>query len=279
MFSRRKSIAFAVSAAAVAALGLSVYTASADATAAPSYTCTGDGASVPGGTYSSLTIKGNCNVDDGDVHVVNNVTLKPNAALWQIWVGSDLTVGGSVSAGKNTTLVLGCGYGFFCYNVEGVATANIQHDIVTAGANTVQVVFSHIGGSVTQTGGGGGNNANTCEEVNADVSLSVTEPESTYYEDTIGGDVTITGVHTCFLEIYGSSIGQSVTYTGNKTYFSNGNEIEANHIARNLACVGNVPPPVDFGDTNFVAGLATGQCKNMASGITTTTVTVAAPRG
>lgn len=280
MFTKRKSIAFTGAVAAVAALGLSVYTASAGATGAPSYTCTGG--SIPGGTYSSLIVNGNCNVDDGDVHVVNNVTLKPNASLWVNFGGNNLTVGGSIQAGKNTNLILGCfGYAGTCFDnreESAMATATVKHDVVTSGARVVAIQGSHIGGSITQTGGGGGDDARTCE-VNPQVSQSFDPPQSYYDSNSIGGDVTITGVHTCNLYLYNNSVGLSVTYTGNKTYETDGNKIDGNGIGRNLACVGNVPPPHVDNAYNYVHGLATGQCKNLVVPTTTTTATDGAPLG
>lgn len=286
MFSRRKSIAIAASAAAVAALGLSVYTASAGATAAPPYTC--QGGSIPGGTYSSLIVKGNCNVDDGDVRVVGDVSVQANASLFAVFGGSDLNIGGSLRAGKNATVVLGCDpYDFTCFGESadqqegGSSTTTIQHDLVASGARAILVHDSHIGGSVTQTGGGGGLSCGDGEMV-ADVSLSIEPPYTTYSDTNIGGDLTITGVHTCWMGITRVDVGLSMTYTGNKTGDPDGNEVVTNHIVRNLACVGNVPAP-QIGDSggslNFVGGLATGQCKKLAGVVKTITGTDEAPRG
>jgi hypothetical protein len=280
MFSRRKSIAFAAAAAAVAALGLSVYTASAGATAAPPYTC--NGGSIPGGTYSSLIVNGNCNVDDGTVHVIGDVTVKPNASLIAAFGGSDLIVGGSVNAGKNTNLVFGCSpYDFTCYGESqgGYSTTTIQHDLVATGARAILVHGAHIGGSVTQTGGGGGL---ACGEPGAAPAVFVTiNPAYTTYSDTsIGGDLTITGVKTCWLGVTRVDVGMSMTFTGNKTGDSDGNELVSNHIVRNLACVGNRPAPQigdSGGNLNFVGGLATGQCKKLAGVVKTTTFTDDAP--
>jgi hypothetical protein len=252
----RKWVSRAVAVAAAAGFAVVAQTGTANAQAAP-YTC--HGGTVPSGTYSTLTVTGTCFVD-GDVYVNGDVTVTSNAALIQEDY-SYLWVGGSIGAGSGAVLELGC-EDFTC-------SAYIAHDLVASGANAVIVHDSYIGGSANQTGGGGGTQ---CPVFEAGIQPAIADGPgfSTYSDTTIRGNLTITGVRTCWMGLTRIWVGGSVTYTGNVTGDPDGNEIVSNYIKRNLACVGNRPAPQvgdSGGSLNQVNGIASGQCADLVGGV------------
>src|ERR1051325_3292975 len=93
--------------AAVALLAAFLPTTAATATAAQgqAYSCTGG--SIPGGSYSSVTISGVCAVDAGSV-TAQRVTVTDSGVLIAAFGGSDLTVGQNLRVSSNGVLVLGC---------------------------------------------------------------------------------------------------------------------------------------------------------------------------
>ena len=84
---------------------------------------------------------------------------------------------------------------------------------------------------------------------------------------TIGGNLTITGLQTCFLGVIRNTIKQNFVLNGNVDANPDGNELADNSIGHNLNCEGNSPIP-QIGDSggglNMVFGRANGQCGNPA---------------
>lgn len=248
-----------VAAGALVAFGAQAGVASATPT---SDTCTGG--SVAPGTYTSLTITGMCLVDSGDVTVQHSLVVAPGGALGAMFGGSDLAVGQNVSVGRGGILVLGCEpEAFTCFNDSQDNPTMSTHDTVggnlTAdGALMMLVHGNEIDGNVTQAGGGGGV---TCD-------LQPLGPDgppaySTYEDNHIGGNATITGVHTCWMGFIRNTVANNVTYVGNVLADPDGNEVVTNTIGRNLNCAGNDPTPQvgdSGGNPNTVGGRANGQC-------------------
>lgn len=245
------------------------------AAAASNATC--PGGSVAPGTYASLTIAGFCAIDSGDVTVQGNVTITPGGGLNAAFSGSNLTVGGSLNVNTGL-LVLGCEpQAFPCFNdpspqtggTRGFQTAHRVGEGLRA-TNAILVLVHHttIFDGVSQTGGGGGL---PCTPL-----FFQGPPAYTTYEDnTIHGDVTVSGLHTCWAGFFRNEVFGDVSWNGNITWDGtlpdnpavngddDGNEIATNTIHGDLACFGNTPA-IQFGDSggtpSTVFGDAEGQC-------------------
>jgi hypothetical protein len=240
------------------------------------------GGSVATGTYSSLTISGICAIDNGNVTVLGNLTLGPNAGLNAALGGFDLHVGGNLLVGSGAILVLGCEpFAFPCFNDPNQQTGtpgfqthdSVGHNLVADGALMMLVHASSIGGQIVQSGGGGGVNCDTFP-----FGPNGPPAYTTYEDNTVGANVIVDGVHTCWDGFFRNTVAGNVNWNNNITWdgtpefsFSDtllhgdedGNEITTNTISGNLNCFGNFPA-IQFGDSggipNTVAGKVRGQC-------------------
>jgi hypothetical protein len=245
--------------------------ASARSKPAGAYTCRGP--SIPAGTYSTVTVTGTCQVNDGFV-VTGGITIQAGAALVAAFGRNDvsghgasgLTDYGNVNIGSNGTLVLGCEpTAFPCFDdpnpkkptlvVNGIVGGSI---IATAPLGVI-VHATQIGYDVLQTGGGGGI---TCKPVG--VFKAFGSPAYSDYEDnTIGGNLSITGLRTCWLGAIRDGVGGSLDVLHNTSADPDATEILTDRVAGNLICAGNSPAE-QYGDShgsaNVVSGAAVGEC-------------------
>lgn len=245
-------------AAALLAIGPVTAFASGGATCA--------GGSVAAGTYSSLTISGFCTVDAGNVVVRNNLNVLRSAGLQATFFGSNLTVGGDIVVHNHGVLILGCEpFASPCSNdpnagtggTPGVQTSDsVRGNVLADYARMVIAHHNAIFGSVHQSFGGGGL---FCDFVHPN-RLSFT----TYEDNTIGGDATITDMKTCWTGFIRNSVGGTVNFSRNATFDEDGNEVVTNRIRGDLNCFRN-DPAVQFGDSmgipSTVFGTTRGQCK------------------
>ena len=106
-----------------------------------------------------------------------------------------------------------------------------------------------------QTGGGGG--------VNCNPSLMGGPAYTTNEDSRFGGNVTITGLRSCWMGMFRNHIAGTVRIKFNTFADPDADEIQTNTIAGDLICRGNTPPPQQ-GDSagllNTVAGMKIGQC-------------------
>jgi hypothetical protein len=287
---KQRPIARLALGAAAALLGLviaPVLTASA-ASAAPAgggggYTCTGG--NVPPGTYRSILVTGVCYMPAGTIVVRGNLTVAPGALLDAVSPGDPLSkpvvpatvlIGGNVFVGKGAVLVLGCSPNISCSSPPGISFDRIGGDLTAIGALGVVVHSATIGGSVSVLGGGGGaaGGANSGACFTAPIPAPWSEdttlindgnaPQFTDFEDSsIGGNLTILGVRTCWLGSLANRVRGSLFYAGNVTSDPDGMEIVNNLMGGNITCLNN-DPAVQFGDStaapNLVGGFASGEC-------------------
>jgi hypothetical protein len=232
------------------------------------------GGSIAAGVYSNLSIAGFCNVDSGSVTVEHNLTVLPGGTLNAQFGGtdtvpaSDVTVGGNLDVQTNGVLVLGCEpFHFTCQNDPNPSTGGTFSNSASVGGNltaedalAVVVHVTAIGHNVTMSGGGGGV---TCSGF---LPVLLSPPYGDFEDNTIGGNLTISGWHSCWLGAFRDTIRGNVDWHSNVTADPDGNEIATNSIGRNLNCAGNSPNP-QIGDSggalNLVSGLANGQCVNL----------------
>jgi len=253
-----------------------------------SYTCDGHrGGIVPPGIYKSMTIAGVCYMPAGTIVVRGNLTVAPGALLDAAATLGDpaagpilpatVVVGGNVTVGRGAVLVLGCSPAGGC---EGVTYDRIEGNLTAIKSQAVLMQGVSIGGDATVRGGGGGviggpPNSGGCFAPTSRIPKPWSEdpalsqgpngtPQYTDFEDsTIGGNLTVIGVRTCFLASFRDRVGGDVTFAGNATSDPDGMELGSNLIGGNLGCFANVPA-AQFGDSfaapNMVRGSALGEC-------------------
>ncbi len=173
---------------------------------------------------------------------------------------------GNITAGAGSTVILGCeGAHFACIddpnqtNPTLSASESVGGSILATGALGILVHNSTIGGDIIETGGGGGVNCTP-----SGVFATFMSPVYSDYEDiSVGGNLSVTGLGTCWTGALRDKVGGSITYSNNVMADPDANEVLTNTVAGNVICQGNSPAN-QFGDsagsTNVVTGFAVGQC-------------------
>lgn len=276
-------VSISVMAAALLAIPVSLAAASsAGAADHAGTTCSG---SLGAGTYSSVTVSGTCNINAGQVIVTGDVTVPAGTSLLASYAlnggvastTSGLTVDGNIIVGSGGTLVLGCkAADAACFDDPNQSSptlsspGTVQGSIMATSPLGVIVTNSTIGGDATQSGGGGdlaGEGPGCFTPPFTGIFNSFPGGGSPVYSDyednTIGGNLRVTGLNTCWLGSFRNQIGGSATFSGNSTGDPDGNEFLTNQIAGNLLCTGN-SPAAQYGDSvgspNVVGGFGTGEC-------------------
>ena len=282
-----------------AAAGLVLAVAGVGAAAAPAagpFVCSGTFHN-PGllkGTYrDGVVVKGVCAVKSGKAHVIGTLLVTRGSALGAVFGAhhSSLTVTGNLVVGKGAAAFLGCkanpdGSGMPCFDDPNMKHPTLKSHAVVSGSiveNSPLGVIVHnssIGRNLTETGGGGGL---SCKPPKSGIFAAIKSPVFSDIEDSsIGGNVVIGGLKSCWTGLARDRIGGSLTINNNTMADPDAIEILANQIAKNLSCSGNshaagLPPiaqPVwDNADTspsgslyprgaepNTVGGTRTGQC-------------------
>jgi hypothetical protein len=214
---------------------------------------------VISGTYKhGVVVKGACFVNAGPTKVIGNLTVTKGSAFAAAFGLNDrthkghsnLTVTGSVLVGKGATVVLGCkvnsnGSGFPCIDdphphkptLKGTTT--IEGNITEKAPLGVVVHNSQIDGGWSETGGGGGLNCNPTGPFKKFKSPVYSNIE----DSTVEGNLTISGMKTCWVGVARVHIAGNATFTNNDLADPDGVEIVSNHIDGNLGCTGNSHPP------------------------------------
>lgn len=230
----------------------------ATAAAAPApgaYTCSGG--AIPSGTYSNVTVAGPCEVGAGAViTVTGNVTVAAGAVLDAQSAPSTITIGRNVTAAKGSLVGLGCQPPSYTGNSahecaiepEGHSTISIGGNVTVNGAVAVLLNGTAIHGNVTLSGGG------------SDIPWSIKN-------NTIDGNLTVTGQRTAWLGVLFNTIDGNATLTdialADPDPGAPGVYIVRNAIGRNLTCTGLTPGVSGGfvpGSVNTVGRNATGQC-------------------
>lgn len=243
--------------------------ASTAASATPAnHTCTGS-LQTPGslsGTYSNVLVVGAC-MTTAPTHVLGNLTVAPGGVVVAAFHGAPLTVNGSVTVGRGGSAILGCfATSFACLDDPNQAMPTLNGPVHIGGSYTAFAplgVVNHdmtLGGSETVAGGGGGVNCNPQGVFNLFGSPAYTDNE----DSTVYGNVTISGLQTCWMGLLRVHIGGSATDTHNTFADPDANEVHNNVVNGNLVCLAN-SPKVQYGDAgngapNRVRGIAVGEC-------------------
>jgi hypothetical protein len=253
-------------------------------------TCTGT-VSAPGvlaGVYGNVVIAGDCVVDAGPALVTGNLTIAAGGGLTAIFGlddrtgsgNSDLTVRGNLVVQSGASLMLGCDStiittwgetaleshpSFPCLDDPDQAAPTLNSNDVIDGSliasDPLGVVLHHslVRGDVIEEKGGAGLG---CVPVGI-FKQYVHYPEySDFEDDTIGGNVALIGLDTCWFGTHRNTVHGSMTVDDN-TCGKDCMEVDSSVIYGNLSCFGN-SPAVELGDGNGtpdqVGGDATGEC-------------------
>jgi len=255
--------------------------ATADRGRAGPSTCAGTQATpgVLSGTHpSGVTVTGYCVVDGGAAVVDGTLTVAAGATLVASYAKNDvagsgtssLTVTGALKVGSGATLILGCEGAHYACTDDGGGTLNgsdhVGGSLVARHALGVVVHLSSIGGNVTQVSGGGGV---TCENAPPG-PFADTGVYSDYEDVTLGGNLHVTGLRTCWLGMLRNHVPGNLVDSHNTLADPDANETVANTVGKNITCTGN-SPAAQYGDSgaspNQVTGNASGECAfTLASG-------------
>jgi len=226
------------------------------------------------GYHRSVRVTGTCVVNAGHAYVQNDVSIARGGTLLAAFALNDqtghgtssLNVGGNVFVGSGGTLILGCEAAHFAciddpsQNDPTLSSSDsVGASIIASQALGVVVHNSWIGGSVLQNGGGGGV---TCTPSGPFAQFS--SPVYSDYEDnSIGGNLNITGLQSCWLGALRDQVHGSSFVAWNTMADPDAMEVNSNVVLGNLSCIGN-SPAVQFGDSmgtpNRVGRFAGGQC-------------------
>ncbi len=273
----RYATASVVTALLLVPIGLIGGASAASAATPTSVTCTGTSSnpgSLAGGTYTSVSVTGVCGVNAGQVVVTGDVTVQSGAALVAAFAKNDaggsgtsgITVDGNLDVTAGASLILGCEASAFpCADDPNTKnpTLNspdtIKGNLVATAPLGVVLHLTSIGGDATQSGGGGGVNCTP-----TGIFAEFQSPAYSDYEDnTIGGNLRMTGLNTCWNGSLRNKVAGSATFADNTMADPDASEMLTNQVAGNLLCSDNTPA-IQYGDSdgkpNVVGGFATGQC-------------------
>lgn len=224
--------------------------------------------SIAPGTYSSITVLGFClGPPSGNVIVKGDVTVAKGAALGANYPAfapgapegdANWLVKGNIKVGAGGTLLLGCAPHANCVNTTfDTVRGNIDAD----GALGVILHSSIIGGNVSYNGGGGGLN---CTPGFGPFAFGV---YSDAEDDVIGGNLTVSGLRSCWFGEFRNIIMGNNTVSKNQFADPDATEVASNEVFGSLGCFNNVPD-AQFGDSvqppNVVIGAIKGECKPLS---------------
>ena len=211
-------------------------------------TCKGSSVMHPGvlvGTINAnVVVKGICAVPAGPAVVNGDVTVTPGSVLVSAFGmhNSSLTVKGNIYVRAGATALLGCNPANFpCIDDPHPNSPTLSSkltvgkDLRSNGALGVVVHNFTVTGDVIQTGGGGGRNC-TPQGIFTAFGSAV---YSTYEVGTVGGDIRISSVQSCWMGIVQTKVGNTMVMYFNKLADRDAIEILANNITGNLICRGN----------------------------------------
>ncbi len=260
------------------------------------YTCTGaNGGVIPAGTYGSVLVTGVCFMPAGNVNVLGNLTVAPGALLDAVGSGdpssspilpATVDIGGNVEVGPGGVFLFGCSPNITCTSPPAITYDHIGGNLIATGAEGVVVHSASIGGSVSVVGGGGGAAAENCSAVteppstpvppapwSEDPTMLFTPVFTDFEDDTIGGNLTVSGLTSCWLGSLRDQIGGTATFANNTMGDPDAMEVDNNLINGNMICFNNVPATIpgvptstgiQFGDSgsapNIVGGIGVGEC-------------------
>jgi hypothetical protein len=232
---------------------------------------------LAGTFHSDVIVIGACAVNGGAAVIRGDLILTPGSVLDATFAlndvtgkgASSLTVFENVKVGPGAVLAIGCEPNFSpCSDdpdaAKGGTLTGHNHVFGNVSAWHALAVLLHastIYGDVTSQGGGGGV---TCAVPKTGIFHLLKSPVFSDAEDNnVGGDLSFTGLRTCWLGALRNYVHGSVVAVANKMADPDASEFLANVIRGNIACFAN-SPAVQYGDSmgspNKVRGRAFGEC-------------------
>jgi hypothetical protein len=247
--------AWFLAALGIGALGLTG-TASAATPAAHFGHVTCHGGTIKAGTYKSLRIAGFCTLTRrGTATVRGDVVVQSHAFLNTLTPGT-FNVGGDVIVNDDGIAGLGCNDEVGC---KTESNDHIGGSLIGSDAWAVVVEQEHVRGDIVIDGGGGSENCSS-------TALLGGPYFSTVHDSTVGGNVDIRGLHSCWFGLIRSTVRGNVTLIGNHFGDLDAMEIVTNTIGGNLSCFDN-NPMAQIGDSgglpNVVGGHKRGECASL----------------
>ncbi|TAM83741.1 MAG: hypothetical protein EPN43_12990 [Jatrophihabitans sp.] len=232
--------------------------ASAKNTAPAAYTCTGG--EIPSGSYASIAVQGPCAVGAGAViDVVGSVNVAAGAMLDAQSAPSTITIGHNVTGAAGSLVGLGCQPPSYTGNSahecavepDGHSTVVVNGNVTVSGAAAVLLNGITVNGNVTLSGGG------------SEIPWSIKN-------NTIGGNLTVSGQTTEWLGVLFNQIGRNATLTDivvtDEHPGAPGVYVVRNAVGQNLVCSGLAPGVSGGfvpGSVNTVGHKAVGQCASL----------------
>ena len=146
---------------------------------------------------------------------------------------------------------------------DGTAQNRVLGNVQASHALGVIIHASTIAGSISVIGGGGGGGSACSPPFPGIFAAAGTPPFSDSEDNTIGGNLTITGLRTCWLGALRNSVRGNVFIAGNTMTEPYADVIVNNVVHGSIACFGN-SPAVQYGKSvrnpNQVHGHAFGEC-------------------
>ena len=205
------------------------------------------------GTYNGLIIKRVCLVKKGPVIVNGNVVLGPGSVFNAVSTAV-LTVRGNILVGRGALLGLGCSPEVGC---KALTPDRFNGNILASQPLGVIVQSGTISGNVAVTGGGGGKN---CK-----VNPLLKSPNFSTIEDTVvRGNVSFSGIRSCWFGLIRDHLHGNVTIRGNSWADPDANEVVTNVIFGNVSCPRNSPAP-QVGDSKGKPNVVFGSTKRCPS--------------
>jgi hypothetical protein len=241
--------------ALLATAGLCVLAAASAAAGAPDTTCS-DG-TLAAGTYGHVTVIGQCMLtNEGAVVVENGLAIERDATLNAITEGT-LTVSGGITVERNGALGLGCSPEIGC---GSTTDDHVDGGIVARHPLAMILHNNTVNGGISITGGGGGLNCRSRARLGG-------APAYTTVEDSqITGDVTISGLKSCWLGAFRNTVHGTIAIFNNTFADPDANEVADNTVFGDLTCFGN-SPEAQFGDSeggpNHVSGKKAFECADL----------------
>ncbi len=220
-----------------------------------STTCSGG--EIPSGTYSRITVTGECQVAAGAVvRVEGDVRVAAGAVLDAQSAPSTITVEGDVTGAEGSTVGLGCqppeatgNSAHECaLDPAGASTITVRGDVTVTRGALVAINGVTVRGNVTLVGGGG-------------------PGYWSIKNNRIGRNLTVVGQTVEWLGVLFNDIGRNATLLRITVTDAHpgapGVYVVSNTVGRNLSCW-RLTPGVSGGfvpgAVNVVGGHATGQC-------------------
>jgi hypothetical protein len=265
--------------AVAAVLALCIVAAiGAQGAAGGNFTCSGtfdEPGHLSGTIHGNVQVTGACFVDEGPTVVLGNLTVARGATLVALFGAnnSTLTVHGNLTVQKDGAAVIGCNPSSSpcADDDENDPVFTVTIDVTgNLSANQALGVVAHsifVGGNINQHGGGGGF---TCDTSPGVFGVFGAPAFSTYEDGSVGGNVNVTNVNSCWMGLARMAVHGNAAYMNNQMADPDAIEIVSNDIHGNLSCRGN-SMTWDSGDLteelfprfpqyNTVDGKRSGQC-------------------